>query len=322
MNKPVKQLITISTLLLTGMHIINRYTDTCITPVTTAKNDKTFVWKDLKINYAEKGNKNNPTLLLLHNLSPSSSKEEWYCIDDKLSEQFHIFELDLPGCGRSDKPNVTYINYMYVQLLHDFITKIIEKKVNICTTAYSSAFTFMTARMYTEIIDKIIVINPTSFEQLYAPITKEGKLKEKILDLPILGTFLYNCIMSKSSIENNYKYLYYYNEKNVPEKAVDISYYNAHCKQSSGKYLLRSMLGNYTNINIIHALPKINNQIYLIGNRNYKKIFQKYKKYNPSICTIYVSNCRMLPQMEIPKTIIENICDILLSCHDVREDIR
>lgn len=322
MNKPVKQLITISTLLLTGMHIINRYTDICITPVTTAKNDKTFVWKDLKINYAEKGNKNNPTLLLLHNLSPSSSKEEWYCIDDKLSEQFHIFELDLPGCGRSDKPNVTYINYMYVQLLHDFIKEIIGKKVNICTTAYSSAFTFMTARMYTEIIDNIIVINPTSFDQLYAPVTKEGKLKEKILDLPILGTFLYNCIMSKSSIENNYKYLYFYNEKNVPEKAVDISYYNAHCKQSTGKYLLSSMLGNYTNINIIHALPKINNQIYLIGNRNYKKIFQEYKKYNPSICTVYVSNCRMLPQMEIPNTIIENICNILLLRHYVREDIK
>lgn len=310
MNKPVKQLITISTLLLTGMHIVNRYTDICITPVTTVKNDKTFVWKDLKINYSEKGNSNNPALLLLHNLSPSSSKEEWYCIDDKLAKHFHIFELDLPGCGRSDKPNVTYINYMYVQLLHDFIKDIMRKKVNICTTAYSSAFTIMAARMYTEIIDKIIVINPTSFDKLYAPVTKEGKLKETILDLPILGTFLYNCIMSKSSIEDNYKYVYFYNEKNVPEKAIDISYYNAHCKQSSGKYLLGSMLGNYTNINIIHALPNINNQIYLIGNGNYKNIFQEYKKYNPSIRAIYLSNCRLLPQMEIPETIIEKICNI------------
>jgi len=310
MDKPVKKLITISTLLLTGMHIINQYTDTCITPVTSSKNDKTFVWKNLKINYSEKGNDKNPALLLLHNLSPSSSKEEWYCIDDKLAEQFHIYELDLPGCGRSDKPNITYINYMYVQLLNDFINNIIGKRTHICTTAFSSAFTFMAARMHTEMIDKIIVINPTSFSQLYAPVTKEGKIKEKILDLPILGTFLYNCIMNKTSITNDYKYLYFYNEKNIPEKAVDISYYNAHCKHSSGKYLFGSMLGNYTNINLIHALPKIQNDIYLIGNRNYKKIFQEYKKYNPTIHTIYVSNCRLLPQMEIPETIIEKIYNI------------
>lgn len=310
MNKPIKKIITVSSILFAGMHFINQYTDSCNTPVISSENDETFIWKDLKINYAEKGNSSNPSLLLLHNLSPSSSKEEWYCIDNKLADRFHIFELDLPGCGKSDKPNITYINYMYVQLIIDFIKNIIGKKTSICATAFSSSFTFMAARIHSEMIDKIIVINPTSLDQLYASVIKEGKVKKRIYELPVIGTFLYNCNMSKASIIDNYKYTYFYNEHNIPEKAVNLSYYHAHYKHSTGKYLFGSMLANYTNINIIHALPKISNEIYLIGNGNYKKTFQEYQKYNSYIRTIYVSNCRLLPQLEIPETITERIFKI------------
>lgn len=311
MNKSIKKIITTSTLLVTGMYSINQYIDTCLSPVISAKNDKTYLWKDMHIIYSEKGEKNHPVLLLLHNLYPSSSKEEWYRIDDHLAEKYHIFELDLPGCGNSDKQNITYINYMYVQIITDFIKEIIGEKTNICATAFSSSFTIMAARIRPDLINKIILINPTSIEELVKPVTKESCFLEKIFSLPVIGTFLYNCIMSKSSITDDYKYTYFYNEHNVPIKAVEISYYNAHYLHSNGKYLLGSIIGNYTNINIIHALPKINNDIYLIGNGKHKPVIQSYKKYSPYVHGIYVSNCRLLPQLEIPNTIIEKINKII-----------
>lgn len=311
MKKPVKKIITLSALLFTGMHIFNEYTDASLAPMQPVKNDKIYQWKTMNIHYTEKGSSDHKPLLLLHNLCPSSSKEEWCQVDHSLSLQYHIFELDLPGCGKSSKPNITYINYMYVELLHDFIQEIIGSKTNICATAFSSSFTLMTARIYPEILEKIIIINPTSFEKLYAPVSKEGKIKEKILELPVIGTFLYNCIMSKSAITDQYQYKYYYNENSISEQAIDNSYYHAHYNHSAGKYLFGSMLANYTNINIIHALPKINHAIVFIGNNNYKHIFEEYKKYNPSIQTEYVSHCRLLPQLEIPETIIEKIKNII-----------
>ncbi len=307
MNKLVKKSAAASTVLLTGMYAVNKYIDTCVTPMLPSKNDKKFIWKNMQINYTEKGNTSNPPLLLLHNLDPSFSKEEWYRVDDLLARNFHIFEFDLLGCGKSEKPNETYINYMYVQLLSCFIKEVIHTKVNVCASAFSCSFTFMAARFHPELIDKIIVINPASFDELVKPVTKKTELAKKIIEFPVIGTFIYNCKMSKSSIWDNYKYVYFYNDTNVPIKAVNISYYNAHHRHSSGRYLFGSIVGNYTTINIIHTLSKLNNAIYLIGNRNWEHIIQEYKKCNPNIHAMYVSHCRLLPHLEIPQTIVEKI---------------
>ncbi len=310
MFKSVKKVAITTTLMLTGMKLFNVYTEQTLTSVTPSSNDKIFLWKEMKINYAEKGTPGRPALLLLHNLDPASSKEEWNRIDHILSQHFHIYELDLPGCGKSDKPNIIYINYMYVQMIGDFIKNIIGEKTNICAVAYSGSYTFMTARFYPDLIDKIIVISPPAIDLLIKPGTKKAKLLEKTFQLPIAGTFLYNCIMSKENIFDHYACSYFYNEHNISEQAIDLSYFNAHYNQSNGKYLLASIHNNYTNINIIHALPKINHEIYLITNRNKKHICTEYKRYDKDIHTIYISNCRMLPHMEIPETVAEKLLSI------------
>ncbi|MCI9020622.1 MAG: alpha/beta fold hydrolase [Eubacterium sp.] len=310
MKKTVKKIITSSALLLTGMHFINQYIDTSLTPASPSKNDKSYTWKDMNINYAEKGDLSSAPLLLLHNLQPSFSKEEWCRIDNELSKYFHVFELDLPGCGKSDKPNITYINYMFVQLISDFIKEVIQEKTHICASALSGSFSLMAVRMNPALIDKLILINPSSISELVKPVTSTGKLKENIANLPVIGTFLYNCVMSKSSLEDDYKYIYFYNDKNVLSNTVDISYYNAHFHHSNGKYLYGSILANYTNINIIHALPLIKNDIYIISNGKRTPVTQEYKKYNERIHTVCVSNCRLLPQLEIPETIANKIIHI------------
>ena len=311
MKKTAKKLAAASALLLTGMHGFNKYIDYKLAPVTPDKNNLNFTWKDMDIKYSVKGAPENPPLLLIHNLHPASSKEEWYRIDDMLAEHFHIYELDLPGCGKSDKPDITYINYMYVQLIGQFIKTVIGKKTSVCAAAFSSSFTLMTARMDPELIDKIIIINPTPIKDLVSPITKTTRFFKKLLETPIIGTFLYNCKMSKTRIAEEYKYTNFYSYKHIPEKILNVAYYNAHCRRSSGKYLLGGILGRYTNINIIHALPKIQNDIYFIGSSSYKSTIQEYKQHNPNIHAAYISNCRLLPHLETPKAVTEKILHIM-----------
>lgn len=313
MNKHIKRILKITSLSLSTMFCFNKVIDAKLTPVVSSKNNKTYHWKDVDITYSILGDMDKTPLLLLHNLHPSSSKEEWYQIDKALARDYTIYEIDLPGCGKSDKPNETYVNYMFVQLLQDFIKHVIGKKTNVCATAFSSSFTIMTARMNPELFDKIIIINPTSVEELVLPVTKKTEFKKKFFDLPIIGTFAYNCRMTKSGLVDDYKYMYYYNDRIVSSKITDIAYYNAHYLHSNGRFLYGSILGNYTNINVIHSLPLIKSELYLIGNGQYKNIMQEYKKYNENINISYISNCRLLPQLEIPRTIEERILSILQS---------
>lgn len=311
-KKCLKKMITTSAILITGMHAFNTYIQSCITPVSISKEDQIYKWKDMQIIHTNKGTPSAPPLLLLHNLDPSSSKEEWYQADPLLEQNFHIFELDLPGCGKSDKPNMTYINYLYVQLICDFIRDIVKEKCNICASAFSNAFVFMATRMKPDMFDQIIAINPPSIQELVKPISKQSEWKKKIIESPVIGTFLYNCRMSKSSIWDDYKYVYFYNDKNVPEKIAEVSYFNAHYKNDGGKYLYGSMIGNYTNINIVHALPLIKANLSIIAYGKYKEVIQEYKKYNSNIHAVYISNCRLLPQLEISETIADKIKSILL----------
>ena len=89
------------------------------------------------------------------------------------------------------------------------------------------------------------------------------------------------------------------------------SYYEAaHAKHSNGRFLFSSISSNYTNINIIGALKKVVNPIFLIGSRETEEsiqIIDSYVKYDENIETAYLSNCRKLPQLEEPDKLYEII---------------
>lgn len=100
----------------------------------------------------------------------------------------------------------------------------------------------------------------------------------------------------------------------VSTTAIDYYYESAHLKQSNGKYLLSSMISNYTNINIIHALKKIKNDIYLIGSieiEGMQYIIDSYISYNPSIESSFITEAKYLPQLEKADKLLQIIMDLL-----------
>ena len=82
-----------------------------------------YNWKHGSIYYTKQGH--GDPLLLIHDLYPSSSSAEWNEVIEDLSQSHTVYAIDLPGCGRSAKPHITYVNYFYTQLLSDFVTDVI-----------------------------------------------------------------------------------------------------------------------------------------------------------------------------------------------------
>ena len=65
----------------------------------------------------------------------------------KLEKTNTVYTIDLLGCGRSDKPNITYTNYLYVQLIDNFIKDVIKEKTDVVATGSSVSFTVMACNM-------------------------------------------------------------------------------------------------------------------------------------------------------------------------------
>lgn len=310
MKKNIRNLFILTTLTTASIYAINKFINISSTVKNLLKTDHGhfYDWKYGKIFYSKSG-KGSP-VLLIHDLTPASSSMEWERIYKSLSKKHTVYTIDLIGCGRSSKPNLTYTNYLYVQLITDFVTNIIKEKTTIISTGASCSFSIMACNMNPECFAKIVLINPENLSDLARIPSKHKNILKRLIDLPIIGTFLYNILYCSLGVEKTFSQDYYFKSNLVSSKTMDSYYEAAHLDNSKGKYLLSSIIANYTNINIVHALEKIQNDIYIIcGKENdaSRYIVDSYSQHNPSIESAYVDNSRYLPQMETPERLLKQL---------------
>lgn len=313
MNKRIKQIITLSTVLGGTMFAANKVIDYmsgyCDVRLNKNKeNEKSsliYQWRNGRIFFQKSGN--GSPLLLVHDLNPISSSYEWTHIINLLSKSHTVYTIDLLGCGRSEKPSFTYVNYIYVQLINDFIQNIIREKTDLIVTGETFSFAVMAARMNQEMIGTITAINPTDIYYNVQSPTKMSELLMHTIQFPIIGTFIYNMIVSRKMIDKEINKKFYNNKARVPHYLSDIYYKAAHLDGSKGKHLYASIVGKYTNINIIHALKLIKNPIHFIVTDAIEKNIGEYKKYNSEITIDTILNAGYLPQLEKPKDVAQLI---------------
>lgn len=282
--------------------IINK----CIKISATSKNilndpeSLCYKWRLGNIHYTKSGS--GKPLLLVHDLTPASSGYEWNAITNRLSENYTVYTIDLLGCGRSEKPNLTYTNYLYVQLLSDFIKSEIGHRTDIIATGASAALAIMACGNSPELFDRLMFVNPDSLLSCSQVSGKHAKLYKFLLDLPIVGTLLYHIATSRKALTEEFKTNYFYNPYSVKSSLLDSYYEGAHLGVSP-KSVYASVRCHYTKCNIINALKKIDNSIYLIGGGAIEftdDLFAEYKDYNPALEYTIISNTKHLPQLEKP----------------------
>ena len=215
-------------------------------------------------------------------MNACSSSSEWNQIVDGLAKTNTVYTIDLLGCGQSDKPNLTYTNYLYVQLVTDFIKHIIGEKTDIIAMGDSGSFVLMACANDHSIINKVLLINPGDLIELSKIPTKRTKLKQHLINMPIIGTFLYNLHYNKRTIEKELTLNGYYDPQKVNRDLIKIYFESAHRDNTAGKYLFSSIKSRFTNANILYSLNRINNSVFIIiGNANpeYALIASQYQNY-------------------------------------------
>ena len=311
MKKNKHKLLTTSILfaLATGIiYVINRlvFATAVLKNLLKSSADNYYNWRFGKVYYKTKGH--GSPVLLIHDLTVYSSAYEWNKVVNELAEAHTVYAIDLLGCGRSEKPRITYTNYLYVQLIADFIKNIIGEKTDVIASGYSGSFTVLASYTNPEFINKIVLINPPSLASLNKVPSKRSKLYKFILEFPIFGTLIYNIKTCQSNIQLLFTEKYLYNPFSVTPEMVDTYYEAAHKSLSNSKFLLSSLVAGYTNNNITHALREINQSVtilYCEGETDSEKIAESYTTYNPAIESCMLKHAKHLPQLEIPEKFLE-----------------
>lgn len=271
-----------------------------------------YKWRLGNIHYTKQGN--GKPILLVHDLTPCSSGYEWKNLAGKLAESYTVYTIDLLGFGRSEKPNLTYTNYLYVQLLSDFIKSEIGHRTDMIATGASTALGIMACSNSPELFNQLMFINPESLISCSQVPGKNAKIYKLFLDLPIVGTLIYHIACSKQALTKEFMTNYYYNPYSVRANIIDAYHEAAHLGDSP-KSVYASIKCNYVKCNIVNALKKIDNSIYLIGGaavENIEECMDEYKEYNPAIETALISNTKSIPQLEKPSEVY-NLIQTFLS---------
>lgn len=295
------------------VHIVNHaiFTTATLKDLLKSSANNYYDWRFGKVYYKKKGH--GSPLLLVHDLTVYSSAYEWNKVIDKLAENHTVYALDLLGCGRSEKPKITYTNFLYVQLISDFIKNVIREKTDIVASGFSGSFVLLACHNESELFGKLSLINPPSLSGLSKAPTKRNKLYKFILELPIFGTLIYNMKTCQSNIQLLLTEQYLYNPFLASAEIIDTYYEASHKGYGNARFLLSSIVGNYTNNNVTHALKDINNSIVIINGdaeAQREETKDSYLKCNPAIEYFNITKAKHLPQLENPDNLLEilNIC--------------
>lgn len=311
--KKSKSILKISVVSLAALHGINSLIDSMSTAETNCKsNGNYYHWKHGSIYYRKTGC--GQPILLIHDLTVFSSGYEWSQIINKLSEDHTVYTLDLIGCGKSDKPEITYTNYFYVQMINDFVSNVIEEPVDVIVTGLSTSFVLMANSINKNLFKKMVFVNPKGISYLKQNPDKRSKILVSLFNLPIIGKTAYYVATSKENTEYYLTEKCFYNPFHV-KPAVTKSYHNAaHTAKGSGKMLLASIDGNYLNIDITNALKNTENQLILLfgeHQENTADISKTYTDINPAVTSATIPETKLLPQLEHPDLFIDAISSLI-----------
>lgn len=196
-----------------------------------------YRWRGFDIAYTELGDPEDDDVILLHGTSVAASSHEFAEIADRLAAEYHVIVPDLPGFGHSDRPPLLYSASLYEAFVEDAIRDLTTAPIVIAsslTSAYAAAAAGNTD------VERLVLICPTD--------TAMGSRQvwlRTLLRSPVVGTGLYNLLVSKASLKYFNADHGYYDPENMSEDVLDYEWQTAH--QPGARFAPASFVSGFLN---------------------------------------------------------------------------
>jgi len=202
----------------------------------------TYEWRGMDVAYAEAGDPEEQTLLLLHGINAAGSSGEFRAVFADLAEAYHVVAPDLPGFGCSDRPSLRYSAALYESFVADFLAEYDEPAV--VASSLSAAYTVGALTTTETTVSELLLVCPTAI----AGPEPANQLLRELFRLPVVGTGLFNLVASKPSIRHFNADHGYYDMATVTEDWLDYEWQTAH--QPNARFAPSSFISGYLNADI------------------------------------------------------------------------
>lgn len=147
---------------------------------------KTVKIEGLNIFYREAGDKNKPTLLLLHGFPTSSHM--FRNLIPKLSDKYHVIAPDYPGYGNSSMPSIKEFDYTFdhmAVIIEKLLNKLSIEKYSMYVMDYGAPIGFRIASKNPQNIQSLIIQNGNAYDEgldnnFWEPIKEYWKDKKAV----------------------------------------------------------------------------------------------------------------------------------------------
>lgn len=136
----------------------------------------------LRTRYVEAGSPDAPPLMLLHG---TGAHWEVFCANiGPLSERFHVFAIDLMGCGFTDKPDKAYETWDYANHVVAFMDLMGVRKASFVGSSLGTWVTMRIAVTQPERVDRMVLVAPSGYFPLPERTLQAARLRSGITEPP------------------------------------------------------------------------------------------------------------------------------------------
>ncbi|HEY7355375.1 MAG TPA: alpha/beta fold hydrolase [Ktedonobacterales bacterium] len=242
-------------------------------------------------------------LVLVHGIYAGASAFEWRKNVDALAQHFRVYAPDLPGYGLSSRPAFDYTAQTYVQLLLDFVREAAggaEHPVHVIASSLSAAHLIKAAFQRPKLFERLVLVEPTGIYALSRPPTLAQRAYHRALRAPIIGTSIYNGIVSRAAMRSYLSNHVYLRPEAVTDDLVD--YYHTSAHQPGARYAPIRFLTGYLNVDIAEIFARLPQETLIVWGKQASitpaSAAQAFQRLNPRAQVELIDESNMLPHEE------------------------
>ena len=224
-----------------------------------------FEWRGHRVAYTRHGDGPATPAILLHSPHPSASSYEWRHVAGALGAERPVYALDLLGFGRSARPAVRYSAHLYLALVADFAARVAARPATLVGSSLAGAWAITLAARDPARFPAVVAIAPTGLERPEERAPRMSGLSLAALSLPVIGTSLYNSMVSRPRLRQMLERAYR-DDTRVTDDLLSAHYATAH--QPGAKHAAAAWLAGRLDLDVREALRRLRQPLLVVWGRH------------------------------------------------------